>query len=82
VDQTLNPSRAPAIRAAGYDGGTMTPDFCRGRFTIIGGFHTRPKNGWRRGRQSPLAATGTFAAGIGERECFEPSLVKHSITQT
>jgi len=82
VDLTLNPSRAPAIRAAGYDGGTMTPDFCRGRFTIIGGFHTRPKNGWRRGRQSPLAATGTFAAGIAERGFFEPSLVKHSITQT
>ena len=40
VDLTLNPSRAPAIRAAGYDGGTMTPDFRRGRFTIIGGFHT------------------------------------------
>jgi hypothetical protein len=82
VDLTLNPSRAPAIRAAGYDGGAMTPDFCRGPFTIIGGTHARPVNGWRRGRPSPLAATGTFAAGIGERGCFETSLVKHSITQT
>jgi hypothetical protein len=82
MDLTMNPTWWPAIRPAGYDGGTMTPDFRRGRITIIGGSHPRPINGWRRGRTSPLAATGTFAAGIGEREFFEPSIVKHSITQT